>query len=69
MTLLDRITKLLRKHNARLIIETRNDQPEIVLSVPAWTTPDGQTVFAYATDYRLGQAFPQYTETTAPDAA
>ena len=25
MTLLDRITKLLRKHNARLIIETRNE--------------------------------------------
>jgi hypothetical protein len=65
MNPLQQIAKLLRKHNARLMIETKNAQPELILSIPAQATPDGQIIFAYATDYRLGREFPQYPQQTA----
>jgi hypothetical protein len=64
MNPLQQIAKLMHKHHARLIVETRNDQPEIVLSIPAMNKPDGQVIFAYATDYRLGREFPQYPPQT-----
>lgn len=63
MNPLKQIAKILRKHHARLIIETHSEANEIVLSIPAHIATTGD-IFAYATEYRLGKEFPQYPPQT-----
>lgn len=58
MNALNHITKLLKKHNAQLIIQNRNEASEIILSIPARIDTDG-TIAQYAMEFRLGQQFPQ----------
>jgi hypothetical protein len=58
MNTLHHLAKLLEKHDARLIVEHRDDASEIVLRLPARIDPDG-TIAQYAVEYRLGQQFPQ----------
>jgi len=59
------LIKLLDKHDARLTIQSRNDENEIVLTIP--TQFDGNRTFMpYAVEYRLGQQFPQPPSTPRP---
>ena len=58
MNLVDRLAKLLKKHDARLLVESRNEDHEIVLSLPARMNLDG-SLMQYAVEYRLGRQFPQ----------
>lgn len=61
MNTLEHIDKILRKHNARLLIDPHHDAHDIVLSIPARIDPDG-TITQYALEYRLGAQFPQPRE-------
>lgn len=61
MNALQHMTKLLKKHNARLMIEHRNEESEMVLSIPARRELDG-TIAQYAVEFRLGAQFPQSSE-------
>ena len=65
MNTLQHLDKLLRKHNARLLINPHTDTHEIILSIPAQIDTDG-TITQYALDYRLGEKFPQPTLPQAP---
>lgn len=64
MNVLHQIAKLLHKHHARLLIEHRDDDHEMVLRIPAPTDPNG-TLLHYAVEYRLGSQFP-HTEPVRP---
>lgn len=61
MNALQHMAKLLKKHNARLWIERRNEQSEMVLSIPARREMDG-TIAQYAVEFRLGAQFPELSE-------
>ncbi len=65
MNTLEHLDKILRKHNARLLINPCHDAHEIVLSIPARIDTDG-TIAQYALEYRLGPQFPQPTLPQAP---
>ncbi|MCU0808867.1 MAG: hypothetical protein MUC53_13390 [Candidatus Contendobacter sp.] len=68
MNTLHHIAKLLRRHNAQLLVEHRNEAHEIVLSIPARIDDDG-TIAQYAMEFRLGQQFPESApRQTAPPA-
>ena len=58
MNTLHQIAKLLRKHHARLLIEHRDGDTEMVLRIPAPTDRNG-TLLHYAVEYRLGSQFPR----------